>query len=301
MKNQQGHPFISAGLIRMFCLLGLWCIFVFPSLAQKSFMVVGDSKLHMVDYDGSRGTEAKIVWTWDAHHARDLPEEYRTRKFNSMDDCKTIDGGKRIMVSSSSGAVAILDADTREVQFYASVPNAHSVEMLPGNLLVAAASTNKEGNKIMLFDTRQSEKLLFTDSLYSAHGVVWDPARESLFALGYDVLREYKIAARDSLALVKEWKIPGESGHDLFPSPDGRQLFMTEHTGAWIFDIEKQSFDKITGFPDAENIKSIGRDRSGQYIYTVPEESWWTFHVSFFEPGRKIAFPGMKVYKARWY
>ncbi|HLU90605.1 MAG TPA: hypothetical protein VKZ51_12285, partial [Cyclobacteriaceae bacterium] len=123
----------------------------------------------------------------------------------------------------------------------------------------------------------------------------------SLFALGYDVLREYKIAARDSLALVKEWKIPGESGHDLFPSPDGRQLFMTEHTGAWIFDIEKQSFDKITGFPDAENIKSIGRDRSGQYIYTVPEESWWTFHVSFFEPGRKIAFPGMKVYKARWY
>ena len=264
-------------------------------------MVCGDSKLLLVDYEKSRDNAPEIVWTWDAHLAEDLPETYRTQKFNSLDDCKSINNGEKILISSSSGAVAILGTAEREVQFYANVPNAHSVEILPGDRLVAAASTHKEGNRIMMFDINQPEKLLYTDSLYSAHGLVWDPKRHSLFALGYDVLREYKMASTDSLSLEREWKIPGISGHDLFLSPDGNHLFVTEHTGSWIFDIQNQSFDKIAGFPDAENIKSIGQNLSGQYIFTVPEESWWTHHVGFFQPHRKVAFPGMKVYKARWF
>ena len=76
---------------------------------------------------------------------------------------------------------------------------------------------------------------------------------------------------------------------------------MTEHTGVWIFDLKTHEFGKIPGFPEAENIKSMGKNPSGQYIYTVPEESWWTYHVSFHEPGRSLGFPGMKVYKARWF
>ena len=69
--------------------------------------------------------------------------------------------------------------------------------------------------KLMLFDINTSEKVIFSDSLYSAHGVVWDSNRNSLFALGYDVLREYKIENKIKLYLVEEWRIPGISGHDL--------------------------------------------------------------------------------------
>jgi hypothetical protein len=278
---------------------------VFPSFCQNKknelFMVCGDSKVLLVDYNLSKGTIPEVVWTWDAHEAMDLPEEYRLKKFNSMDDIKSIKNGKEILVSSSSGAVAVLSKKNKKVLFYASVPNAHSIEILPNNRLVAAASTAKEGNKIMLFDLNLQDQPVFTDSLYSAHGVVWDEQRKSLFALGYDVLREYKMVGKDSLSLTNEWKIPGESGHDLFPSPDGNHLYMTEHTGVWMFDLQTHKFGKIPGFPEAENIKSIGKNPAGQFIYTVPEESWWTFHVSFFEPQRSLAFPGMKVYKARWF
>jgi hypothetical protein len=121
-----------------------------------------------------------------------------------------------------------------------------------------------------------------------------------LFALGYDVLREYKLAEHHNLQLINQWTIPGIGGHDLQLSPDRRSLFVTEHNGCWLFDLQSHQFRKIDGFPDAHNIKSLGQDKSGQFIYTIPEESWWTYHVSFFRPSRRFVFPGMKVYKARW-
>lgn len=268
---------------------------------SKLLLVGGDSKLLLVDYNQSQGQQPHILWTWNAHEAPDLPELYRTKKFNTVDDSKAIERGEKIMVSSSSGGVAVLQTNDRKVLFYADVPNAHSVELLPGNRLVAAASTHKDGNKIMLFDLSEPEKLLFTDSLYSAHGVVWVEERESLYALGYDVLREYKLDSQDKLSIINEWKIPGKSGHDLWLSPDRKRLFMTEHTGAWVFDLSKATFSKKKGLPDAENMKSLGQGQDGQYIFTVPEESWWTFHVSFSQSERKLAFPDIKVYKARWF
>ena len=285
--------------------IALLLLLVYSSFAQTptrhSFLVCGDHKVLLVDYEQSVDSIPAVVWTWDAHNAKELPEEYRLKKFNSIDDCKPVKNGSEILVSSSSGAVAIVNVKTGTAGFYASVPNAHSVELLPGNLLAAAASTADEGNRILVFDLRDGRKPLFTDSLYSAHGVVWDKGRQSLFALGYDVLREYNLASGGKLVLKEQWTIPGIGGHDLQPAPGGKSLFVTEHEGTWRFDFDTQGFSKIDGFPDAENIKSLGQNKSGQYIFTVPEEQWWTYHVEFFNPERQFAFPGMKVYKARWF
>ncbi|HEX8039714.1 MAG TPA: DUF6528 family protein, partial [Chryseosolibacter sp.] len=160
---------------------------------QKLFLVCGDSKVILVDYYKSRDSIPEIVWTWDAHLAKDLPANYRP-KFSSIDDCKPVKKGKQVLVTSSSGAAALVNRKDGKVLFYASVPNAHSIARIPGNRVVVAASTEKDGNKIILFDARHGEIPLFSDSLYSAHGLVWHKKRQSLFALGYDQLREYKIA-----------------------------------------------------------------------------------------------------------
>ncbi|WP_353719320.1 DUF6528 family protein [Dyadobacter sp. 676] len=271
------------------------------SIPPKSFLVCGDSKVLLVDYSKSKDSIPEIIWSWDARQATDLPELYRTKLFNTMDDCKAVRGGKQLLVSSSGGAVALVDMQDKKVLFHTTVPNAHSIELLPGDLLAAAASVQPAGNKLMLFSLKQPDKPLFTDSLYSAHGVVWNVKRQSLFALGYDVLREYKIVAGNSLQMVAKWTIPGIGGHELQPVNTAGDLFVTEHHGSWLFSLATQQFTKIQGFPDAENIKSLGRDASGQYIYTIPEESWWTFHVKFHEPARTFAFPDMHVYKARWF
>ena len=271
-----------------------------PPSEGKKVLVCGDNYVFIVDLESSTPDSPAVIWEWNAHEAMDLPESMRKRNFNSMDDCKMYDNGTKMMVSSSSGAVALIEVETKKVLFYAEVPNAHSVEMLPGNRLAAAASTHARGNKLMVFDVETSD-LIFEDSLYSGHGVVWDAQRNGLYALGYDVLRFYTDGSDGQLVLEKEWMIPGQSGHDLTMTPDGNHLLMTEHTGAWIFDIEEEAFGKIEGFPDAENIKSIVLHPDGQYVYTVPEESWWTYHVSFFNPQMKLAFPDVKVYKARWF
>lgn len=290
-------------LVCLFCCLQILVVAALSQSRKKTqkFLVCGDTEVIHVDYSLSRDTTPYVIRRWDARKAMELPADYRLNKFKSIDDCKPARRGKQLLISSSSGAVAVLDLRKNKVTFYASVPNAHSIAMLPNKRLVAAASTAKAGNKIILFNIRKPALPLFTDSLYSAHGVVWHPRRRSLYALGYHVLREYKRQPFHNLKLIAEWRIPGEGGHDLQLSPDGKNLFLTEHKGSWMFNLKSEQFWKIEGFPDAHNIKSLGQNHSGQYIYTVPEESWWTYHVRFSNPTRIFAFPGMKVYKARWF
>lgn len=267
-----------------------------------SVIVCGDSKIFMVKYPNDKNdTIPKILWQWDAMYSDYLTSEGDKRKFYSIDDCKGVPEQEKILVSSSSGAIAILTIKDKKIIFLADVPNAHSIELLPNNKVVAAASTNVNGNKIMLFDIGPPAKLLDTDSLYSAHGVVWDNRRNLLYALGYDVLREYKIQDEKKLEKVNEWKIPSESGHDLQFTPDKNGLFYTGYAGAWLFDIDNKKFSKIANFPDAKQIKSLNQNKMGQFVYTIPEESWWTYHVSFFNPQRSLSFPDMKVYKVRLY
>lgn len=267
---------------------------------MSSILVCGDTKVHLVDLERSQAGVPEIVWTWDAREIADLPEEFRTRRFNSVDDVKAVDEGRRLLISSSSGAVALWDLEQNRTLFCVYVPNAHSVELLPGNLLVAAASVHAEGNLVMLFDLADGTEPIFTDELHSAHGLVWHLERQTLFALGYDVLREYRLEDR-ALRRSKEWKIPGEGGHDLTLAPGGRSFLVTEHTGAWRFDLETETFAKIEGFPDAENIKSLSESAGGRFLFTVSEEEWWTTRVTLSNPPTTFEFPGMKVYKARWY
>jgi len=272
------------------------------SAPLKSFMVCGDSKILLVDYIESNDTNPKIIWEWDAHNDTALPALYRTTLFDTVDDCKSTDNGKEILVSSSSGAVAIIDTESKRAKFYTKVPNGHSIELLPDNRLIAASSLSTEGNKLMLFDiTKSDSKPIFTVTLESAHGVVWDGKRSSLYALGYNVSQEYKMTSADVLRLNKQWIIKGIDGHDLQMVPGGDALFVTEETGAWKFNLTDYTFGKIQGFPDAANIKSLGQDNSFQYIYTIEEESYWTYHVRFFNPIRVFTFPTLHVYKARWF
>ncbi len=267
---------------------------------ERTILVCGDTLVHLVDPARSRGETPHIVWTWDAREAEDLPELYRTRYFNSVDDVKPVADGARLLISSSSGGVVLWDLEKNRSLFHAYVPNAHSIELLPGGLVAAAASTHEKGNLLMLFDPAAGDQPIATDALHSAHGTVWHEGRRTLFALGYDVLREYQVED-GKLERLREWKIPGESGHDLTLEPDGRHFLLTEHTGAWRFDLETERFSEIAGFPNAENIKSLNLAADGQYLYTVPEERWWTHHVSLHRPAQRLAFTASTVSQERRY
>lgn len=270
---------------------------------DKTLVVIcADNRVIIVESTTTYNASPEIVWSWSTTSSANVPANYNATKFATISECKPANEGKQIAISSSSGAIGIINKEDKSMSFYAEVPNAHSIEILPGGLVVAAASVTDDasvGNKIILFDLETAE-LLQTHELYSAHGLVWDATRNSLFALGGSVLREYKLKDK-KLSLNYEWKISGSGGHDLTMAPDNEKLYVTEDGGAWQFDLTSKAFTKIPNFPDAKQIKSIQQNSDGRFVFTVAEDSWWTYHVSFSRSGGSLSFPNMRVYKARWF
>jgi len=277
--------------------------FVGCNSPRSELIICGDDKILIIDEHASNGKDVKVVWNWQASDvASQIPEIYQKRLI-SMDECKPVDGGKNLLVTSSSGAVLLIERETKKCLFYAYTPNAHSADVLPGGRIAVALSTNPNGNSIEIYDRNRPEQVLFKDSLYSGHGAVWNDNRQRFYALGYDELREYSLVDWNSsspvLKLEKKWTIPGRSGHDLsLVSVD--ELLVSEHYGVHSFDITSETFSPFEPLKTAENIKSVNYIKKSQkLVYTIAEESWWTFNIYIKNPDKTINIPDVKMYKVR--
>jgi hypothetical protein len=301
---------MKSGHVMKFLSIVILVIF-FPSCSEKesgavdsSFLELiacGDENVVVFDKKKSSGDSIVKVWEWTASISEGLPMDYHAF-FNSTDDCKPV-GQNQILITSSSGGVALVNREDKKTVFYAKVPNAHSAEYLPGDRIVVALSTAENGNAIRLYDAGQSNKILFSDSLYSGHGVVWDDEKNSLFALGFDQLREYKLKDWDSsqpkLMKVNQWEIPDESGHDLFLTSDRRLLLSTTNS-VWQFDITTSVFSPFKPLEGVEHVKSVNFDaQTGELVYTKEEISWWTHHIYVINPNDTLQVDDMKLYKVR--
>jgi len=262
----------------------------------------GDDRVLMIDAASST-EEAEIVWEWRTAESGGLPESYRSVMLTN-DDCKPVEGGSKILVTSSGGGVVLVNRKSGDSLFYALVPNAHSAEYLPGGRIVVALSTAQEGNSLELYDEKMPEEVLFRDSLYSGHGVVWIEERRRLFALGGRELRSYSLENWDSqkpgLKLEQSWNLPDEGGHDLsLVSPE--MLLLTTHNNVWEFDVAEEVFSVFEPLEGAKDVKSVNFDpQRGRLIYTKAEESWWTENIYLRNPDKVISIPGMKLYKVRF-
>ena len=271
--------------------------------SPPELIVCGGDKILIIDEQASNGSDVKVVWRWQAStDALQIPAAYQNY-LDAMDECKPVDGGKNILATSSGGAVILIERATKKCLFYAHVPNAHSADVLPGGRIAVALSENPNGNMINIYDRNQPEKVLFSDSLYSGHGAVWNAERKRLYTLGFDDLREYSLMNWDTsspaLKLERKWTIPGRSGHDLSPvSAD--ELLITEHYGVHLFDIRNESFTPFEPLKNAKNVKSVTFIKeSGRLIYTQAEESWWTFNIYLRNPDKTIHISDIRMYKVR--
>ena len=267
--------------------------------------VCGDDKVWIIDFGKSEGRNVKAVWSWQADKSvKGLPTEYINR-LQSIDECKVVDNNSKMLITSSSNSCLLIDIPTKEVLFYATVVNAHSAEMLPNGRIAIALSINDRGygNALEIYDVKHSEKCIFRDSLYSGHGVVWNPKRESLFALGYKELREYKLkdwqSDKPSLEKVAEWELPVNSGHDLSYVDENRMLISGREGVVW-FDIAKQEFSPFEPLQDVPHVKSANFDaKTNRLIYTKGETSWWTQNIYQTNPDKTVTIDSVRLYKAR--
>jgi hypothetical protein len=290
----------------------VWHLLLIGSLVGANLTARGEElvfcgwdEVFIADIAGSSNDTITKLWSWRAADRQDLPENFRTL-FNSTDDCKPVDGGRRVLISSSGGGLAVVERPSGRVAWYGQVGNAHSIELLPGDRVVVAGSTNPEGNKLAVFDLKQPNTIIFQDSLHSGHGVVWDEERQLLWALGYDELRAYSLedwtTSQPKLALEGTHSLPSESGHDLLMTPNGDGLLLTTNQEVLAFDIEAETFSPYPPLEGLKRVKGISIHpvtRRTAYIQ-AEGENWWSTRVRFLNPTGELLLEQEHLYKVRW-
>lgn len=274
-----------------------------PTGGVSSFITCGDDRVIQLTA-GEQGANARVVWQWSASETVGLPSSYLAQ-LTSMDECKSSPSGDTLLLTSSSlGAVMVLEKATKRALFYAKAPNAHSAEFLPNNRIAVANSIAQGGNSLVLYDLATSETALYSEALYSGHGVVWIAERERLFALGFNELRMYSLENWEShtpkLYLERTWNLPDDDGHDLSRVSKDK-LLLTTKSNVWEFDIASSTFVPFKPLQNIAKVKSVNYNPlNGQILYTQGEASWWTHTIYSMAPDRGIYLPNVRLYKVRF-
>ena len=127
--------------------------------------------------------------------------------------------------------------------------NPHAVEILPDGDIVIANSTGatvRHFNTSILTEDPEAKVEYVDYELYGAHGVVYDPTYECLWALGnndlvaYDIVGDFELSERDVYTMPEG----NRSGHDLSADlTDTRYLYLTSIT-VLRFDKETGEFEE---------------------------------------------------------
>jgi predicted MPP superfamily phosphohydrolase len=279
-------------------------LFLVPSVKAEPLLCCGWDKVFLVEASAAERGKIEKLWTWDARQCKELSEGVRTA-FGTTDECKPVDGGAKILISSSSGGCALVERPSGRTVWCALVPNAHSLELLPRSRIVVASSVDDKGNRLVLFDLARSNRPIWETALVSAHGVVWDEGRRALWALGLKELRCYELkdweSDKPSLVMKASHDLPDGDGHDLQPLPKSNDLIVTTGPHVYLFDRDKHTFRLHPELGGRANVKSVSvHPITSQTVFVQATESWWSDTLGLLAPAGKTVLPKERLYKARW-
>ena len=258
----------------------------------------------VMDVDGDWSKPESILWKWNPEGDPNIPAD-RLKRFNHIDETKVVNGGKQILVTSSTGGMALVDVATKQSVF-TGYPggSTHSADLLPDGTIITASST---GNFLMVFTRKDGEKTAhktFKLTFADAHGVVWDKLLSLVWAVGKEavICCRYNFDYENpQLTIVESFPLKPNPywGHDLILLEKERKLLMTGRN--------MLEFDTMTGqyklFMKRKSVKSISiHPETGEQLVQIPKENYWNDTVTLLNGDRKWTLPGnAKIYKARWF
>ncbi len=232
-----------------------------------------------------------IVWSWDAKSAASTLG-LDASKCDHLDECKFVDNGTKLLLTSSYGWCVLMDYATSKILFYTTqTPNAHSAEYIPGGYIAVATSTGstENHNKVQLYSVDKSEHQLASADLYSGHGVVWDYKRNLLYSAGGNLIKVFEVSGLGTdnveLKLKKSITTPQSGLHDLNRVDDN--TLSVAGNRAYLFNVETEQFTEMALFSSSTALKSLNYNAgTGEVWYTdatVPEgdESWSSHKIRY--------------------
>ncbi|MCG0068268.1 hypothetical protein ACWDUC_02055 [Streptomyces tricolor] len=240
------------------------------------------------------------------------PMEHRFRDTNG-------DGQILLAVTGTpdSGTASIYRRRDKKLLWSANVPNyPHAIERARGTGVVVVAGRSKgpgggaaKGGSLHVFRPtgRHSGSLVRAGSpipFHQAHGLLWDPQLERMWAAGGSVLTAYRIVTTaGSARLVEDTArrlTDFHRAHDLQPDHQrpGR-LLVTDTNG--VYAVDKSTMRRTT-LHTRRLVKSYVRHVSGEQMWTgaVPDgNAFGTKYVHFNVSGVSRARQGAVIYKAR--
>lgn len=289
----------------LLCIVGIAIPLWAATATAEPLVLCGWDEVFILESSANAQGKIEKLWSWRATNRMELPEAIRDR-FGTTDDCKPVDGGAKILISSSGGGCALVEYPNGRVLWYATVPNAHSLELLPDNRVVVASSVNVKGNRLILYDLARSDRPVWESPLVSAHGVVWDDQRQSLWALGLNELRRYELkdwtSPNPALALKNSHPLPDGNGHDLQPVPQSNELVVTTGRHVYLFDRNEGRFRLHPELGDKAHVKcvSVHPVRGQTAFVQASDKAWWSDTIGLLAPAGQVRLPGERIYKARW-
>ncbi len=255
-----------------------------PASAGRQLVAAGGTKVYLFDEKlarEARDYKAGLIWEWDSSK-----EAGKLSRPDHIDDAKPVYDNKKMLVTSSFAWCALVDIETKNLEFYATgLTNAHSAEILPdGRIAVACA----EGY-VALYDKSNSNLRIADYPLTSAHGVVWSEKKQRLYAIGASSLQIYKLnddwKTRPALVLEKTISSTGfvTGMHDM-TAVDENTLIIGGNKLAF-FDINAERFTGIQAYNGVAGFKSVNYNATtGEMYYTYAWENYsegaytWSSH-----------------------
>ena len=179
----------------------------------------------------------------------------------------------------------IISMETGETLWitHKAAQNAHSIELLPNGVLATASSA---GNAVHLFNTALSEDQEPTIfALTDAHGVLWDPEYNVLWALGRTHLWALDVTINEdgTVAVVKNetlsYEMDMDHGHDLQPFYGNKDYLLV--TGSTVMLYNKKTKTLTELYYEGHSVKGIGVLPDGDIVYIYPDDLYETWNSTW--------------------